>query len=140
MTESGKIEVNRGGPGYVTGAPAVLLRAEGLAVFVAALLAYHALGAAWWLFVVLFLAPDLSFLAYLVDRRTGAAVYNAVHTYVLPVGLGILAYYATAPLGMALALIWIAHIGIDRALGYGLKYRTAFGDTHLGQRGKDISG
>ena len=35
----------------------------------------------------------------------------------------------------AAALIWIAHIGLDRALGYGLKYATGFGDTHLGHIG-----
>ena len=29
------------------------------------------------------------------------------------------------------ALVWAAHIGVDRAVGYGLKYPTGFKHTHL---------
>ncbi|WP_018964201.1 DUF4260 domain-containing protein [Ancylobacter sp. FA202] len=127
-----------GGPtGAVTGAPAALLRAEGLAVFAAALVAYAALGASWWLFAALILAPDLSMLAYLAGPRPGALFYNAAHTYVAPALLGGLAYGFSAPLAGAIALIWIAHIGLDRVLGYGLKYAAGFADTHLGRIGRN---
>lgn len=123
--------------GTVTGASARLLRAEGLAVFAAALAAYAALGASWWLFAALILVPDLSMLGYLAGPRAGAFVYNAAHTYVAPALLGALAYGVSAPLAGAIALIWTAHIGLDRALGYGLKYTTGFGHTHLGFLGRN---
>ncbi|WP_371347614.1 DUF4260 domain-containing protein [Ancylobacter sp. IITR112] len=123
--------------GAVAGAPAALLRAEGLAVFAAALVAYAALGASWWLFAALILAPDLSMLGYLGGPRFGAFVYNAAHTYVAPALLGAFAYGFSAPLAGAIALIWIAHIGLDRLLGYGLKYSAGFGHTHLGRLGRN---
>jgi len=121
-----------GGNGFVTGEARAILRVEGLAVFAVATIAYFADGGAWWLYLVLFLAPDLSFLAYAAGARIGAAAYNAVHSYVLP----LLLVLAGLWLGQDIALIWLAHIGIDRSLGYGLKYPTAFGHTHLGPVGK----
>lgn len=117
--------------------PARLLRAEGLAVFAAALVAYAALGASWWLFAALILAPDLSMLGYLAGPRPGAFFYNAAHTYVGPALLGGLAYGVSAPLAGAIALIWTAHIGLDRLLGYGLKYPAGFALTHLGRVGRN---
>lgn len=123
--------------GAVTGAPAALLRVEGLAVFAAALAAYAALGASWWLFAALILAPDLSMLGYLAGPRPGAFFYNAAHTYVAPALLGGLAYGFSAPLAGAIALIWTAHIGLDRLLGYGLKYSVGFSHAHLGRLGRN---
>jgi len=110
--------------------PRRLLHLEGVAVLVAALALYFDAGY-WLLLVLLFLAPDLSMLGYLRDPAFGAATYDVVHTYVLPVALGAVGVLADADLAIQLALIWIAHIGMDRALGYGLKYPTAFKDTHL---------
>jgi hypothetical protein len=112
-----------------------ILRLEGLAVFAAALALYAHLGASWLAFAALFLAPDLAMVAYLLGPRLGAAGYNLVHTYVLPLALGGVGATLGAPGIVALAAIWAAHIGIDRALGYGLKYATGFGDTHLGRIG-----
>ena len=45
--------------------------------------------------------------------------------------LGAAGVLADSGLPVQLALIWLGHIGMDHALGYGLKYPTAFGDTHL---------
>jgi Domain of unknown function (DUF4260) len=87
-------------------------------------------------FAILFLAPDLSFIAYLSDAKTGAIVYNAAHSYMAPVALLTTGFAVGEPLTLSLAMIWLAHIGIDRALGYGLKYQTGFGFTHLGRIGK----
>ena len=84
-----------------------------------------------WLFAVLILAPDLSFLGYLAGTRLGAAAYNLLHNLVLPVALGTTALLADSDAALAIALIWLAHIGVDRLVGYGLKYPTAFKDTHL---------
>ena len=117
--------------GCVTGGVRTLLRLEGLAVLAAAVFLYWHAGFRWGEFAVLFLAPDLSFIAYLFGPRVGATAYNAAHTYVGPVLLGALGLVAETELLVQIALIWITHIGVDRALGYGLKYPTAFKDTHL---------
>lgn len=126
--------------GGVTGTPRLLLRLEGAAVFVAALTAYWALGANWWIFVLLFLAPDLSFFGYMAGNRTGAILYNAVHNYVLPLLLAIIGQFLGNGLLLSLAVIWLGHIGADRALGYGLKYPLGFNQTHLGPIGKARKG
>ncbi|HVG47704.1 MAG TPA: DUF4260 domain-containing protein [Rubellimicrobium sp.] len=119
------------GNGTVLGAPNLILRAEGLAVLVASVWVYAALGSGWWLLAVLILAPDLSMLGYLAGARVGAALYNAAHTYVVPLALLALGQSGAVPLGTALGLIWAAHIGMDRVLGYGLKYPWGFKATHL---------
>jgi hypothetical protein len=126
--------------GTVTGGVKVLLRLEGLVLFAGMVLLYAIWGGSWWLFAVLFLAPDLSFLAYLTDAKTGAIVYNAAHSYLAPVALMTLGFGLAEPLTLSIAMIWLAHIGIDRALGYGLKYAAGFGYTHLGRIGKAAAG
>jgi len=120
----------------VTGGVRTLLRLEGLALFAAMVLLYSHRGGPWWLFVVLFLAPDLSFTAYLAGARIGALVYNAVHITIVPIALLADGFAFDAPLARSIAIIWLAHIGIDRAAGYGLKYDTGFAFTHLGRIGK----
>jgi hypothetical protein len=122
--------------GAITGGVRLLLRLEGLALLALTAGAYFWLGGPWWLFLVLFLAPDLSFLGYLAGPAVGAAAYNAAHSTVGPIALLALGVLAALPLAVSLALIWAAHVGFDRALGYGLKYSTAFGHTHLGRIGK----
>ena len=94
-------------------------------------LLYWASGGSWWLFALLLLAPDLSMLGYLVGPRVGALTYNIFHAYPLPAALGIFGVLAGAPPAVSVALVWFAHIGMDRLVGYGLKYPTAFKDTHL---------
>jgi Domain of unknown function (DUF4260) len=113
--------------------PAIILRLEGLTLFVGALAAYGYLGYSWWLFALLLLAPDLGTLGYLYNKRAGALAYNLVHTESLPLLIGVASLLLDQPLGLQLALIWAAHIGVDRALGYGLKYADAFTHTHLGE-------
>ncbi len=122
--------------GAVTGGVKILLRLEGLTLFAGMVLLYWIWGGSWWVFVILFLAPDLSFIAYLADPRTGAIVYNAAHSYMAPVALLTTGFATGEPLTLSLAMIWLAHIGIDRALGYGLKYQAGFGFTHLGRIGR----
>lgn len=120
----------------VSGIPRLILRAEGLAICGMAILLYWKTDASWWLFAVLFLAPDLSFLGYLGGARIGAIVYNAAHTLVAPLALAAAGFLLPAFILVPLALIWAAHIGFDRLLGYGLKYGAGFGFTHLGRIGK----
>jgi len=111
--------------------PGLILRAEGGAICGASLLLYGEARANWLLFVVLVLVPDLSMLGYLSGARLGAAFYNLVHTLVAPLLLiGFSVAFKQLWL-VPFGLIWSAHIGIDRLLGYGLKYPTRFHDTHL---------
>ena len=111
--------------------PKLLLRLEGATLFLCTLYFYRSLGGGWGLLVGLFLWPDLSMLGYLVNPKTGSALYNAAHTEFIPAALIIYSFLLHRPAVLAFALIWLAHIGFDRALGYGLKYPTFFKDTHL---------
>lgn len=108
-----------------------LLRLEGLCVLAASTGLYASTGYSWLLFGAVLLVPDLFMVGYLVGPRVGALVYNVGHSYVVPIGLGVGAYLSALPLVGALALIWTAHIGMDRALGYGLKSPSGFRHTHL---------
>jgi Domain of unknown function (DUF4260) len=112
-----------------------ILRLEATLVVVVALFGYHALGGNWLAFVLLFLVPDVTMAGYLRSPETGAAVYNAGHTYLLPAALALIGWVTGAPLLEQLAMIWAAHIGFDRLLLYGLKYPTGFADSHLGRLG-----
>ncbi|MBR0689191.1 DUF4260 domain-containing protein [Bradyrhizobium manausense] len=122
--------------GAATGGVKILLRLEGLTLFAGMVVLYWAWDGSWTVFALLFLVPDLSFLAYLADAKFGALVYNAAHSYMAPVALLTLGFGVASPLTLSIALIWLAHIGIDRALGYGLKYSAGFGFTHLGRIGR----
>jgi Domain of unknown function (DUF4260) len=111
--------------------PALLLRLEGLVLFGAALTLYVREDYSILLVAVLFLAPDLSFVGLAAGERFGAIAYDSMHTYVGPILLASGSLIAEWSAGVQLGLIWLAHIGIDRALGYGLRYPQAFRDTHL---------
>jgi len=126
-------------PSAIEGAPRIVLRAEGAALLIIAAILYARVGESWWLFASLFLAPDLSLLGYLGGARTGAVIYNAAHTLVAPILVAIAGLLLPAFILVPLALIWTAHIGFDRLLGYGLKYAAGFGFTHLGRVGRDQS-
>ena len=111
--------------------PNLLLRLEGLTVFIAAIVAYAHQGGSLWLFLALLLAPDLAALGYLINLKVGSIAYNTVHLYPLPIVLAGIALATNTPTALLIALIWFAHIGMDRVAGYGLKYQTAFKDTHM---------
>ena len=103
------------------------LRSEGLAVLAGSLWLYSQSGFSWWLFAGLLLLPDVAMLPYLISPRWGAISYNVAHSYLLPLGLAV-----AVPAWIPYLCIWTAHIGMDRMMGYGLKYPTAFRDTHVG--------
>lgn len=113
--------------------PGLLLRLEGVVMFVGILALYSRVSGDWLAFVLLLLVPDVAMLGYKINDRVGAVIYNIAHFYSLPLALGLIALFAGWTTGLALALIWLAHISMDRALGFGLKYETAFQDTHLGR-------
>ncbi|MDF3607351.1 DUF4260 domain-containing protein [Paracoccus sp. DMF-8] len=91
----------------------------------------------WLGWVIALLAPDLGMAGYLAGPRIGAASYNLAHLYALPFLLMIAGVGLGLPVLIAVGGLWLAHIGIDRALGLGLKAATGFGDTHLGRIGHD---
>lgn len=123
-------------PGHPPQSVTAILRLEGFVAFATAVTAYWFLGGNWWLFAVLLLAPDLAFFAYSAGARTGAKVYNLAHTYTVPAALGAVGWFGGIPMLVEIALIWTAHVGADRALGYGLKYPGYDHQTHLGPMGK----
>ena len=122
--------------GTVTGGLKILLRLEGLTLFAGMTVLYAVWGGYWWIYVVVFLVPDLSFAAYLAGPKVGAVIYNAAHSYMAPMSLMTAGFALAAPLALSIAMIWLAHIGLDRALGYGLKYQAGFTFTHLGRIGQ----
>jgi hypothetical protein len=111
--------------------PRWLLHLEGACILALTVKLYHAGGFRWWAFAALLLAPDLAMLGYLANLKIGAALYNSVHTEAGPVLLLVACVAVPLPVLQPYALIWLAHLGMDRMLGYGLKYPTRFKDTHL---------
>lgn len=117
--------------------PNILLRMEGLAISILGIIFYGEMEYSWPLFWSTILIPDVALLAYLINKEIGAVAYNVMHAKILP---SLLAAYAVAfatPLLLALSIIWFVHIGIDRFLGYGLKYSRGFKFTHLGIIGRN---
>jgi len=119
----------------LTGVPLTLVRAEAVFAFVAGFYFFWLSDWSWWWFAGLFLLPDLSMLGYAAGPRIGALIYNSAHTYVAPALLLLLAYSLKWPDAVPVIAIWVVHIGLDRVLGFGLKYGSAFRDTHLGRLG-----
>jgi len=112
-----------------------LLKVEELGLAILALYLFLGLGYAWWWFFLLLLMPDISMIGYLINPKTGALTYNAVHHKAVSVTFFIAGAYLHLPLLEAAALITFGHSSLDRALGYGLKYPDSFPHTHLGMIG-----
>ena len=110
-------------------------RLEGLATLIVATVFFATLDISWWWFALLLLAPDLSMVGYLINNRAGQTIYNVIHTYALPLALALASFLLGNTFALALWLIWLAHIGMDRAVGYGLKEAAGFKHTHLGTMG-----
>ena len=113
------------------------LRIEGVAGFAAGLALYGWLGGPWLAVLPLLLLPDISAVGYLRGPRLGAFTYNIVHNWAFGLGvLGVGLASGAVPISV-LGAVCIAHVGMDRAVGYGLKLPSSFQDTHLGRMGKD---
>jgi hypothetical protein len=125
------VDPGKSASGVVTGLPRLLLRSEGVALLAMAAVLYGRYGQSWWLFVAVLAIPDLGLLGYLVGTRAGAVAYDLTHTYVPPAVLVLGGVLGGSSLAVSAALIWFAHIGMDRALGLGLRYPDRSRHTHL---------
>jgi hypothetical protein len=121
--------------GIVIGTPRRWLRIEGAALVAGSLIAYSTTDRAWWLVPLTVLLPDLTMAGYLRGARFGCYLYNLGHSTPLPAAIVAIAWWQDKSLVVALGLVWLAHIGLDRLLGYGLKYDDHFQHTHLGRLG-----
>ncbi len=120
-----------GRPRTVSILPGVMLRVEGIAALLVTIALYAQTGASWWLFLALLFVPDLAFIGIAISREFATLLYNIVHTYTLPLLLGLAAVVLGANDLLPIVLIWGAHISLDRAVGYGLKYSLEPKNTHL---------
>ncbi len=111
--------------------PRILLHLEGVAILIAALVLYVHQQFNWWVFAIFLLTPDLPMLLYPISSRLGSITYNLFHTIIFPLGLALFSFFNGNDLGLQIALIWLAHIGMDRAFGYGFKYAGNFKETHF---------
>jgi hypothetical protein len=121
--------------GAVLGAPRRWLRVEGATLLAGSLVAYSTTDRAWWLVPLTLLLPDLTMIGYLGGTRLGASLYNLGHSTPLPAAVVAIGWWQDRSLLVALGLVWLAHIGLDRLIGYGLKYDDQFQHTHLGRLG-----
>jgi hypothetical protein len=118
------------------GAVNLLLRAEQLAVMGAGVALWFANGGAPLLLIPVWLLVDASMVGYLGGPRLGSITYNAAHNLVVPLALLALGWFTGTGWLLLSGAVFLTHIGLDRALGYGLKLPTDFRDTHLGRIGK----
>jgi hypothetical protein len=123
--------------GMVVGTPRRLLRVEGATLFAGSLIAYSTTDQAWWLVPLTLLLPDLTMIGYLGSTRLGSYLYNLGHSTPVPAGIVAIGWWQDKSLVVALGLVWLAHIGLDRLIGYGLKYDDHFQHSHLGRLGRN---
>ena len=112
--------------------PVRFQRAESAAVAIVVAVGFVHDGFTWWWLLALFLLWDLSMIGYAVSAVAGAWTYNAVHSYIGPSLFISCGLVADQRWGSFVGLAWAFHIAVDRLLGYGLKFTTAFNHTHLG--------
>lgn len=112
------------------------LRLEGVAAIVAGIALYARLGGDWLWFVPALVLVDASMIGYLRSARLGALTYDLAHNWAT--GLAVLGLGLGLDVGVValVGAVLVAHTGVDRSLGYGLKLATGFKDTHLGRIGR----
>ncbi len=121
---------------YVVGRPKLFLKFEGAVLFASSLFLFNSTHQHWWWVPALLFVPDIFMIGYARSTKHGALIYNIGHSYLLPVSLTLYGLHSHRPFVIGIGLIWLAHIGMDRVLGYGLKYDDDFKHTHLGDLGR----
>lgn len=109
----------------------LLLHLEGAIVLFASLYFYHSQHFSWIVFILLLFVFDVSMIGYVFNEKVGSYVYNTIHSYMLPVILILVTMHSSNHILWMIGLIWMAHIGMDRMLGFGLKYPSSFQDSHF---------
>ena len=137
FTDITKRTSESGVPGMTNGAVRTWLRLEGLAAFAAGLAIFGATGGNWLFIIPLLLVPDVSAAGYLAGPRVGTFTYNAIHNWVPGIAVLALGAWLASPAVVLAGAVLVAHVGMDRAVGYGLKLPSSFHDTHLGRMGRD---
>ncbi|MFI5195502.1 MAG: DUF4260 domain-containing protein [Chitinophagales bacterium] len=97
---------------------------------------YQPIHFAWWLWIILFLSPDLSMVGYIWNSKVGATLYNIAHHKAIAGLLIISGVIFRFPILLLAGLLLWSHSSFDRIMGYGLKYNNSFQHTHLGHIGK----
>jgi hypothetical protein len=108
-----------------------VIRLEALFVFIFSLYCYFLFGGNWLLFFAIWIIPDIGMIGFLKNKKLGAICYNITHTYLFSISFIIAGYFLNHDLLLALGFIFTNHIGLDRFLGFGLKYSSGFKDTHI---------
>ncbi len=116
----------------------VILQAEEAAITAVAIyfLSKHSLGLSFWLWIPLFLSPDISMMGYLFNNRVGAFTYNLFHHRALSLLIATAGFLLHQELTITIGILLFAHSSFDRMLGFGLKYNDSFNHTSLGWTGK----
>jgi hypothetical protein len=123
-------------PTYVSGKPRLWLRLDGGVLFVASILLFAATNQPWWIYPALLFVPDIFMIGYLRNTKIGAFFYNVGHSYFVPSLVVLVGWEWHHILAVAVGVIWLGHVGMDRLLGYGLKFDDNFKSTHLGDLAK----
>lgn len=113
-----------------------LIKLEELFLFLLSIYLFNQLDYVWWWYALLFLAPDLGMIGYLISPQVGAQTYNLLHHKAIAVALFLIGTGLSIPPLQLAGVIILGHSSADRVLGYGLKYPDAFQHTHLGWIGK----
>jgi len=120
-----------------------LLKLEEFGLFVLSIVLFSQLPFAWWIYLLLLLAPDLGMIGYALGPRVGGVTYNTTHHEGLAAVLYAVGILSFIPVLALIGVIMLGHSSIDRVLGFGLKYGDSFQHTHLGwigsRRGVDAS-
>lgn len=111
--------------------PRLFLHLEGLGLLAGSVFFYTNQQFGWGWFALFLLTPDLVMLVYMINKHWGEVSYNLVHTTIFPLILTVVSVLAGSSLGLQISLIWLAHIGMDRLVGYGFKYPGSFKETHF---------
>ncbi len=104
-----------------------------LALITAITLTVHRSGGGWYVLAFIMM-PDVAGLTGISTTLAkgqmhprAVPLYNALHRFVAPVLLGVLAFVEVIPsVWLVAALTWSLHIAIDRAVGYGLRTREGY--------------
>lgn len=112
-----------------------LIQLEEIAMVALSIYALYLLGVSWWFYVILLIGPDISMLGYLAGEKPGAISYNLFHHKGTAIAFFLVGLISNSWILQVVGILLFGHSSMDRILGYGLKYFTAFTDTHLGKIG-----